>query len=129
MIKTYKDDCWIPNITHKIVVRSKISHECDTRSFSIHTENDSKQLFKAIERLLFVFTDYEKENMVFVDDKGNTHQVVMCDIEKNKWYSCNISLSTHSATDIANVIYPFLCGGRVNEWRKKTKKGAEYGRD
>lgn len=117
----YKEDCYIENpmVTHKILVACPKANEFDSRTFSIRTTEPTIFLLKEIKTMLDAFVIQESEKIEFVCDKDKNSHMIQVKERKGRTYTFHITLSSYSATEIADIIFSFLCRGRVKEWKPK----------
>ncbi|MFW6009423.1 MAG: hypothetical protein ACOCP8_09190 [archaeon] len=116
------EDCFIKKPTHHILVRCVISKEHDTRTFTIACDLSTSVIFNHAKRLMINYVKKEKQKLYFEDEKKKTHQIMITK-KGGLSKSFQISLSSHSSTDIANILYPYFCGGREKKWKRKNTIG------
>jgi hypothetical protein len=116
----FVEDCFIPPITHRITVKCIIAKEFDTRSFSIHSTKKGHVIQEKVQKYINKYIEEEKQKIYFdTTETKYTHQLII-DEKHNRAFTFQFALSTHSATDIADILYAYLCNGRKKEWRKRT---------
>lgn len=109
--KLFTENCEIPLGTHVILVQNNISKEPDNKSFTIQVNFASTiELFRKIKEL--VEEEVNNTPIFFKEDKKKTHVINIKPKNNEKSMRFMVSYSQASSTDIARIIYKYLCRGQ-----------------